>query len=161
MAGMRRARWMLVIVSVGLFVAGVTIWPAISELKAVVHLLWGDSVPAGELHGFLVRAIEGLEVTNANYPFMLYAHDWLAFAHVMLAVLFAGAARDPVRNKWIVQCGLIMCASIPVLAGTCNSIRELPGWWFWIDFAFAPGAALPLWIAYRDIKCIEKQSNTE
>ena len=33
---------------------------------------------------------------------MLYAHDWLAFAHICLAILFAGAIRDPVRNVWIV-----------------------------------------------------------
>ena len=34
---------------------------------------------------------------------MLYAHDWLAFAHIVLGILFAGAIKDPVRNKWIVQ----------------------------------------------------------
>ena len=155
MARLMRAKLMLFIVAFGLFVAGVTIWPAIAELKAVVRLIWGNSTPSGELHAFLLKAIEGLEATNANYPFMLYAHDWLAFAHIMLAVMFAGAARDPVRNKWIVQCGLIMCVCVPILAGICILIRELPSWWFWIDFAFAPGAALPLWIAYRDIRAIE------
>jgi hypothetical protein len=147
---------MLLIVAFGLFVSGVTVWPAIAELKLAVRLMTlCNSNPSGELHAFILKVIEGLEATNAKYPFLLYAHDWLAFAHIMLAILFAGAARDPVRNKWIVQCGLIMCASVPILAGICISIRELPGWWFWIDFAFAPGAALPLWIAYRDIRAIE------
>ena len=147
---------MLLIVAFGLFVSGVTVWPAIAELKLAVRLMTlCNSNPSGELHAFVLKVIEGLEATNAKYPFLLYAHDWLAFAHIMLAILFAGAARDPVRNKWIVQCGLIMCASVPILAGICISIRELPGWWFWIDFAFAPGAALPLWIAYRDIRAIE------
>jgi hypothetical protein len=155
MAGLKRAKWMLLLVAFGLFVSGVTVWPAVAELKAVVWLIWGDSSPSGELHAFILKAIEGIEATDAQYPFMLYAHDWLAFAHIMLAILFAGAARDPVRNKWIVQCGLIMCVSIPILAGICISIRELPSWWFWIDFAFAPGAALPLWIAYRDIRAVE------
>jgi hypothetical protein len=156
MAKSTRARWMLLIVAFGLFVSGVTVWPAIAELKLAVRLMTlCNSNPSGELHAFILKVIEGLEATNAKYPFLLYAHDWLAFAHIMLAILFAGAARDPVRNKWIVQCGLIMCASVPILAGICISIRELPGWWFWIDFAFAPGAALPLWIAYRDIRAIE------
>jgi len=95
---------------------------------------------------------------KTNYSFMLYAHDWLAFAHVMLAILFAGAIRDPVRNIWIVQCGLIMCALIPVLAGICIPMRGIPMCWFWIDFAFAPAAALPLWIALRDIRRIERLS---
>jgi hypothetical protein len=68
-------------------------------------------------------------------------------------------AGHPVRNKWIVQCGFIMCACVPILAGICIAIRELPGWWFWIDSAFAPGAAVPLWIAYRDIRAIERHKN--
>jgi len=149
---------MLGIVAGGLFISGVTVWPAIPELKMLVHLIWGDKTATDGLHRFLLQAIIGLEETKSHYPFMLYAGDWLAFAHVMLAILFAGAIQDPVRNKWIVQCGLIMCASVPVLAGVCNPLRELPGWWFWIDFSFAPGAALPLWIALADIRKLEQSS---
>jgi len=146
---------MLGIVVFGLFVSGVTVWPAVPGLKLAVRLMWGAVEPAGVLHAFVLRAIEGLESVQANYPFMLYAHDWLAFAHIMLALLFAGAIRDPVRNKWIVQCGLIMCALIPVLAGICIPVRGLPWCWFWIDFAFAPAAAWPLWIALKDIRDAE------
>jgi hypothetical protein len=109
MGGLTRAKWMLGIVAVGLFLSGVTVWPAITELKIAVGLLWGDAPATGALHAFLLKAIEGLETTNAQYPFMLYAHDWLAFAHIMLAMLFAGAIRDPVRNKWVVEAGLLMC----------------------------------------------------
>ena len=151
-----RAKWMLGIVATGLFISGVTVWPAVTELKMGVHLIWGDLATTGEFHRFLLRAIAALEDTNVRYPFLLYAHDWLAFAHIMLAILFAGAIRDPVRNKWIVQCGLIMCALVPVLGGICIPIRQLPSWWFWIDFSFAPGAALPLWIALRDIRHVEQ-----
>ena len=101
---------MLGIVAFGLFVAGVTVWPVIWELKTAVHIVWGDGKPANDLHRFIAQAIGGIESVKATYPFLLYAHDWLAFAHIMLAVLVAGAIRDPVRNVWIVQCGLIMCA---------------------------------------------------
>jgi hypothetical protein len=38
---------------------------------------------------------KGSSPVKANHLFLLYAHDWLAFAHIMLAVLFAGAIRDP------------------------------------------------------------------
>ncbi|SCF41963.1 hypothetical protein [Micromonospora mirobrigensis] len=34
---------------------------------------------------------------------MLYGTDWLAFAHLVLAVAFWGPLRDPVRNVWVVQ----------------------------------------------------------
>jgi hypothetical protein len=160
MARLTRAKWMLGPVAAGLLASGVTVRPAVAELKAVVRCVWGTQAAAGELHGFLLRAIAGLEDMQARYPFMLYAHDWLAFAHIMLAVLFAGAIRDPVRNKWTVQCGLIMCACVPVLAGICVPIRGIPGWWFWVDFSFAPVAALLLWTAYRDIRCLEQKGRT-
>jgi len=161
MTKLKRAKWMLAIVAFGLLVSGVTVWPAQSELNLIVQVLWGEDKPTGALHRFLVNVLQGLESTNANYPFMFYAHDWLAFAHVMLAILFAGAIRDPARNVWVIQCGLIMCASIPILAGVCIPIRGLPSWWFFIDFAFAPAAAIPLWIALRDVTAHEKRNVPE
>ena len=142
----RRARVMLGIVSFGLFVSGVTIWPATWELRTLVALVWGDSEPAGTLHLFLVETIRALEMLHADYPFLLYGYDWLAFAHIVLAILFAGAIRDPVRNIWVIQFGLICCILVPVLAAVFVPIRGLPLVWFWADFAFAPGAALPLWL---------------
>jgi len=148
---------MLAIVALGLFVSGVTVWPAVPELKLAVSVVWGDAEASGVLHGFVLRAIEGLEAVEDQYPFMLYAHDWLAFAHIVLAILFAGAIRDPVRNVWIVQCGLIACFLVPILAGICIPIRGIPPIWFWIDFAFAPAAGIPLYIALRDIKQAETE----
>jgi hypothetical protein len=152
MKSLRRARWMLGIVALGLLVSGVTIWPAVWELKTAVRIVWGDQTPTGELHRFVLQTIGALESVRANQPFLLYAGDWLAFAHIALAVLFAGAMRDPVRNVWIVQCGLLMCLGVPILAGACVPLRGLPWMWFFVDFAFAPAAALPLWIALRDIR---------
>ena len=156
MIKLRRAKVMIGLVVFGLFVSAVTIWPAVPELKTAVGIVWGDGEATGVLHGFVLKAIEGLEVMGAEYPFMLYAHDWLAFAHIMLAILFAGAIRNPVRNVWVIQCGLIMAALVPILAGICVPIRGIPFIWFWIDFAFAPAAAVPLWIALRDIRRAEK-----
>ncbi len=158
MTNLKRAKWMLGIIAFGLLVSAITVWPAVPELKMVVRLVWGDSEPTGALHNFVLQAIEGLESVEASHPFLLYAHDWLAFAHIALAILFAGAIRDPVRNVWIVQCGLIMCVLIPVLAGICIPLRGLPFFWFWIDVAFAPAAGLPLWIALRDIRRAEAES---
>lgn len=160
MVSLKRARWMLGVVAFGLLVSGITVWPAVSELKWAVGIVWGDAEPTGVLHNFVLQAIEGLESVQADYPFMLYAHDWLAFAHIVLAILFAGAIKDPVRNIWVVQCGLIMCVLVPVLAGICIPLRGLPLRWFWIDSAFAPAAGLPLWIALRDIKRAERGVRT-
>jgi len=161
MNNLRRAKWMLGIVALGLFVSGVTVWPAVPELKLAVRIAWGDGPPTGVLHAFILRAIEGLESVQENSPFLLYAHDWLAFAHIVLAILFAGAIRDPARNVWVIQCGLIMCLLVPVLAGICIPIRGLPLRWFWIDFAFAPAAGIPLLIALRDIRRAEAEKMTK
>jgi len=158
---LKRTKLMLAIVVFGLIVSAVTIWPAIPELKMAVSIAWGDAEPTGTLHKFVLQAIDGLEAMEADYPFMLYAHDWLAFALIMLAILFAGAIKDPVRNIWIVQCGLIMCALVPIIPVICIPIRNLPWIWFWMDFAFAPAAALPLWIALRDIKRAEAEMNSK
>lgn len=154
-----RPRLMLAIVSFGLFMSGVTIWPAIWELGLAVDLLWGPGEPTGTLHRFIVETIAALEMLVAEYPFLLYGYDWLAFAHIVLAILFAGAIRDPVRNIWVIQFGIICCVLVPVLAGVFIPIRGLPSFWFWIDFAFAPGAAIPLLVAWRDAARIERERN--
>jgi hypothetical protein len=159
MKSMRRAKWMLGIVALGLLLSGVTVWPAAAELKALEHVVWGEGQPSGEVGAFVDKAIGGLEQTRENYPFLLYAHDWLAFAHIMLAILFLGALRDPVRNKWIVQCGLIMCLLILVLAGAGIPLRGLPWQWFFVDAAFGVVAGVLLGIAYSDIRAAEKATS--
>jgi hypothetical protein len=156
MRKMSRAKWMLGTVALGLFLSGVTVWPAVSELKAARELAWGSSEQTGAIPVFVDEAIEGLKATNQDYPFLLYAHDWLAFAHIVLAIMFLGAMRDPVRNKWIVQCGLLMCVLIPVLAGICIPLRGLPWPWFFIDSAFGVVAGVLLGIALRDIRRAER-----
>ena len=156
MDNLKRARIMILIVALGLFFSGITVWPMKWELKTFVEIVWGNNEPKNIIHSFMLQVINGIDAVEILYPFMLYGYDWLAYAHIMLAVLFAGAIRDPVRNKWIVQCGLVMCAIIPVLAGIFIPLRGLPLYWIFIDSAFAPGAALPLWIALRDILKVEK-----
>jgi hypothetical protein len=149
---------MIGIVVFGLLISGVTVWPAILEVKLLLNLIWGDAPASSEIHRFGLDVLAALEHMKAETPFMFYAHDWLAFAHIVLAILFAGIIKDPVRNIWVIQCGLIMCALIPVLAGICIPLRGLPPAWFWIDSAFAPGAAIPLWIAFCDVRKHERAS---
>lgn len=146
---------MLGIVAFGLFVSGVTIWPAIPELALALRVLEWLGLQATGLHAFLSGVAGTLEMVNRDYPYVMYGYDWLAFAHICLAVLFAGAMRDPAKNLWVVQCGLLMCAGVPVLAAICIPLRGIPAYWFLVDAAFAPGAAIPLFIALRDIRAGE------
>jgi hypothetical protein len=63
--------------------------------------------------------------TNAHYPFLAYGTDWLAFAHLVLAVLFIGPYLDPIRNKWIITFGLVACAGVIPLALVAGKFAEL------------------------------------
>jgi hypothetical protein len=56
---------------------------------------------------WVTRVDEALRATNANYPFLAYGTDWLAFAPLVIAIVFIGPFFDPVRNKWVVTFGLI------------------------------------------------------
>lgn len=147
---------MLLIVAFGLFVSGVTVWPAVPELNLGLRILEVLGFADSELFRFTTQIRDSLIAIEDQHPSILYGYDWLAFAHIVLAILFAGTARDPVRNRWTIECGLIMCALIPILAGICIPIRQIPGYWFLIDFAFAPAAAVPLVIALRDVRQIER-----
>jgi hypothetical protein len=58
---------------------------------------------SGALYGWVVRVYAALRDMNSRYPFLAYGYDWLAFAHLVIAVAFIGPLRDPVRNKWVME----------------------------------------------------------
>src|SRR4029079_19348442 len=86
----------------------------------------------------------GLRDTYARYPFIAYGTDWLALAHLVLAILFVGPYRDPVRNKWVIDFGLIACAAVIPLALICGPLRGIPLYWRLIDCSFGVFGAIPL-----------------
>lgn len=88
-------------------------------------------------------------MTYAHYPWVAYGTDWLAFAHLALAVLFIGPWRDPVRNIWVIEFGLLACLGVLPLALICGPIRGIPFYWRLIDCSFGVLAFLPLWLARR------------
>ncbi|MFB7648036.1 hypothetical protein ACFC0S_32660 [Streptomyces sp. NPDC056084] len=53
--------------------------------------------------GWIGRVRAGLDTADADCPFLLYGTDWLALAHLVIAVAFYGVLRDPVRNIWVVE----------------------------------------------------------
>ena len=108
------------------------------ELRWTESLLRALSVPEHlpGLTDWIERVRDGLEATDERYPFVLYGTDWLAFAHLVIAVAFYGPYRDPVRNIWVVEFGMIACAGIIPLALICGPIRGIPFWWTVIDMSF-------------------------
>ena len=44
---------------------------------------------------WLVTVRDALIATNDRYPFLAYGYDWLAFAHLVIAVAFVGPFAIP------------------------------------------------------------------
>ncbi len=104
---------------------------------------------------WVTRVHDALEDTGKRYPFLAYGTDWLAFAHLVLAIVFIGPWRDPIRNKWVFQFGVIACASVITLALIAGPIRGIPFPWRLIDCSFGVFGAIPLLICLQKIRLIE------
>ena len=50
---------------------------------------------------------QGVQNGYGQYPFLAYGTDWLALGHIAIAIAFIGPLRDPVRNIWVVEFGMI------------------------------------------------------
>lgn len=147
----------LVLFVVCLVLSGATAFPLVHELRWTEDVLRSLSVPhyLPTLMDWIVQVRQGLDTADTDYPFLLYGTDWLAFAHLVIAVAFYGPYRDPVRNIWVVEFGMIACAGIVPLALICGPIRGIPFWWTVIDMSFGIIGIVPLYVVRRKIKRLE------
>ncbi|MGW2820921.1 hypothetical protein ACWC24_07925 [Streptomyces sp. NPDC001443] len=152
----------LVIFVVCLVLSGATAFPLVHELRWTEDLLRALSVPEHlpALMSWIERVRTGLDAADAQYPFLLYGTDWLAFAHLVIAVAFYGPYRDPVRNIWVVEFGTIACAGIVPLALICGPVRGIPFWWTVVDLSFGVFGVIPLYVVRRRIKLLEALTPT-
>lgn len=149
----RDIRLLLYIFVAGLVVSGLTAFPIHTQL-IYAHKL----IAAFHLNNSLTQWIDtvyhAVAEVDANYPFIAYGTDWLAFAHLVLAVLFLGIIKDPVRNIWVVQFGLIACAAVFPLAFIAGAAREIPFFWQLIDCSFGVFGGIILWMCYTRVKIL-------
>lgn len=85
---------------------------------------------------WVLRVQEALHVTYANYPFVAYGTDWLAFGHLMIALFFVPPWIDPVKNIAALRVGLWACVLVLPLALICGPLRGVPFFWRLIDCSF-------------------------
>lgn len=156
---LNRIRWALGVFMAGLILSGVTAFPLLHELEWLAQMLGVGQAESpegyGGLHWWILRLRQGLQETYAAHPFIAYGTDWLAFAHLAIAVFFIGPWRDPVRNCWVLQAGMIACAGVIPLALICGPIRGIPFYWQLIDCSFGVLGILPLWYAWRLTRRLE------
>ena len=148
--------WLLIFIA-ALFISGFTAMPVDSELKFLVNHFPFE----GSIKGYLQEVLAAIQYTGRDYPFLFYGYDWLAFAHFVLAILFIGPLKDPVKNKWVIEFGIITCLLIIPFALVAGHFRGLPLWWRLVDCSFGIIGLLPLAICLQKIKIIESKEKEE
>jgi hypothetical protein len=147
---LNRIRYILLFFIAALVLAGITAIPLQWEL-AILNSLVGNGTllgtmvpPLAHWIGLVAHAIERV---SRDYPFMNYGYDWLAFAHIVIAIAFVGPLRDPVKNIWVIEFGMIACALIVPAALIFGSLRGIPLFWQIVDCSFGIFGFVPLYLA--------------
>lgn len=135
-----------------LVLSGVTAFPLETELRWLSN---ANFLP-GPIQMWVNEVYWAVSNTNENYPYLAYGTDWLAFAHLVIATVFIGPYRDPVRNKWVIQFGMIACLMVFPLALIAGPIRGIPFYWQMIDCSFGIIGLVPLRMIYRNILTLER-----
>lgn len=146
----------------GLFIAGLTgsgltAIPLSGELNLLTSVI-GPSSGFPALADWLGRVQSALSETQARFPFLFYGTDWLAFGHFAIAIAFIGAWRDPVRNRWLFDFGLIACGLVIPYALAFGGWRGIPLWWRLVDCSFGVAGAIPLWFCRRWAYELEREA---
>ena len=141
-----------------LIIIGITTFPIETELSVLIESVKNKD---GWIGAWLTKVFLAIKETNLHYPFMSYGTDWLAFAHIVIAVVFWGPLKDPVKNKWVIQFGMFACILVFPFAFVCGAVRHIPFYWQLIDCSFGVIGILPLYICYHNILKLEKIINNK
>lgn len=150
-----KIRLMIVFFMVALILSGVTAFPVETELRWL--LAQPKLVPAFALT-WLQNVYAALVDTNQKYPMIAYGFDWLAFAHIVIAMAFIGPLRNPVKNVWVIEWAMLACLAIFPLAFIAGPIRSIPMFHILIDCSFGVIGLIPLAICRNWIKKLERKS---
>ncbi len=159
---LRRWTWIFLF---GLVLSGVTAIPIQTQFDLAARWFGADFSAGGLLPEFvstwLAKAYAGVTKTTAQAPFVWYGTDWLAFGHIAIGLAFIGALRDPVRNRWLYDFGLLACAAVIPWALVFGAVRDIPFWWRLVDCSFGVFGAIPLWCCRRWAMELEQTNATK
>ena len=155
-----RIRILLIFFMCALAASGLTAIPLQWELKILMPLFQQGSqfnsfFPA--LSNWLEYINDGVQNGYGQYPFLAYGTDWLAFGHIAIAIAFAGVLRDPIRNIWVIEFGMIACVLIIPWTLIFGAIRGIPFFWQLIDMSFGVFGMIPLWLIHHDISLMARE----
>lgn len=161
----RRVRYLLVFFVFSLVISGLTAVPLKWEIDILQNTV-GEGTFMERLWPAVAHWIsfvhQGITEMIQKYPFIFYGTDWLAFAHVVIAVAFWGPLRDPVKNIWVVEFGMIACVLVIPAAMICGPIRGVPFFHRLVDCSFGIFGIIPLWISRNYVqRIIELEQDVE
>jgi hypothetical protein len=148
----KKIRLLIIFFMAALALSGITAFPAETELAWLLR--HPQFVPSG-LKLWLQSCYEALKNTNTQYPMLAYGYDWLAFAHLVIAMAFIGPYRDPVKNKWVIDWAILACIAVIPLAFIAGPIRKIPVFHILIDCSFGIIGLIPLLICKRWIRIMD------
>ena len=96
----KRIRYWIIFFMIALSISGLTAIPLVWEVTLLHDLLGPGTAFANiwpAMSQWVLAVYTGITATARDYPFMLYGTDWLAFAHVVIAIAFIGPL--PIRSK--------------------------------------------------------------
>lgn len=159
---LRRIRFWTGFMMVGLMMSGLTAIPIQTQFDWGVRWLGEDFAGRGMVPGFVAEwlreANRGVQATTRQAPFVYYGTDWLAFGHIAIALAFVGAWREPVRNRWLFQFGMLACGLVIPWAMVFGHVRGIPFWWRLIDSSFGVVGFLPMWFCHRWARELESEA---
>jgi hypothetical protein len=165
MAHTTKYRLVLAAFMLGLILSGITAFPLAWEMR-LLSTWFGinPSLPPALYPGlafWLATVNRGLNETYAAYPWVAYGTDWLAFAHIAIAVYFIGPLMNPLKNEWVIYAGLVGCVLVLPLALIWGPLRGIPFYWRLIDCSFGIFGALPLLYCLHLTRLMRKTSTTQ
>lgn len=149
-------QWLLFFM-IALAGSGVTAIPVQSEINFLYK--WTENIRF--IQPWMEKLNTAINQMSEQYPFLFYGYDWLAFAHILLALIFVGPLRNPVKNKWVIEFAIYACLLIIPFALIAGYFRGIPLWWRMVDCSFGITGLIPLSICRRKIKKLEEKELAE
>lgn len=149
---LKKIRLLILFFMIALILSGVTAFPVETELH---WLLSHPSLIPSFAQTWLQNVYDALKETNTKYSMLAYGYDWLAFAHIVIALMFIGPLKNPVKNIWVIEWGILSCIAVIPLAFIAGPIRHIPLFHILIDCSFGVIGIIPLLICRRWIKQLE------
>lgn len=147
-----KIRTALIVFVALLILSGVSAFPLRTEMDFLIrHRAWFPD----DLQNWILKIYTAV---NRTPDLILYGTDWLAFAHIVIALFFIPVYTDPVRYKANLVVAMIACGAVFLLAFICGPIRGIPFFHQLIDCSFGLLGFIPLFFVYKKIKQLEINS---